>query len=64
MSFEEPGPDNNYLANHVALLLGSLKAVTQAGTSSIHKPGPSKLPNNFTKPPFSSLHTAPQVIPF
>ena len=28
MSFEEPGPDNNYLANHVALLLGSLKAVT------------------------------------
>ena len=28
MSFEEPGPNNNYLANHVALLLGSLKAVT------------------------------------
>lgn len=28
MSFEEPGPDNNYLANHVALLLRSLKAVT------------------------------------
>ncbi len=28
MSFEEPGPDNNYLANHVVLLLGSLKAVT------------------------------------
>ena len=28
MSFEEPGPDNDYLANHVALLLGSLKAVT------------------------------------
>lgn len=28
MSFEEPGPDNNYLANHVALLLSSLKEVT------------------------------------
>lgn len=28
MSFEEPGPDNNYLANHVALLLRSLKAAT------------------------------------
>ena len=28
MSFEEPGPDNNYLADHVALLLSSLKALT------------------------------------
>jgi len=28
MTFEEPGPDNNYLADHVALLLESLKTLT------------------------------------